>query len=75
VHAVYERKIDVAAERKRLEKELEKLEKQTAGNQQRLNDQRFLDKAPPHVVEGLRRQTEELVVLRTKTKAKLDELK
>jgi valyl-tRNA synthetase len=74
VHAIYEKKIDVAAERERLTKEFEKMEKQLASAQARLGDEQFLSKAPPHVVEGLRKQVEELTVLREKILAKLKEL-
>ena len=74
VHAIYERKIDVAAERERLNKELEKIEKQLAGAQARLGDEQFLGKAPAKVVEGLRKQAEESMVLREKTLAQLKEL-
>jgi len=74
VHAIYEKKIDVAAERERLTKELEKIEKQLASAQARLSDQQFLSKAPSHVVEGLRKQVEEWTVLRDKILAKLKEL-
>jgi valyl-tRNA synthetase len=74
VHVVYEKKIDVAAERERLKKELEKIEKQLASAQARLGDEQFLSKAPAHVVEGLRRQVEELAILREKILAKLKEL-
>jgi valyl-tRNA synthetase len=74
VHAIYEKKIDVAAERERLTKELEKIEKQLTGAQARLGDERFLSKAPSHVVEGLRKQAEELTMLREKILAKLREL-
>jgi valyl-tRNA synthetase len=74
VHVVYEKKIDVAAERKRLTKELEKIEKQLASAQARLGDEQFLKKAPPHVVEGLRKQVEEAATLRDKIVAKLKEL-
>ncbi len=74
VHAIYEKKIDVAAERERLTKELEKIEKQLASAQARLGDEQFLSKAPSHVVEGLRRQVEEWTVLRDKILAKLKEL-
>jgi valyl-tRNA synthetase len=74
VHAIYEKKIDVAAERARLTKELEKIEKQLASAQARLGDEQFLSKAPPHVVEGLRKQVEELTILREKIVAKLKEL-
>ena len=74
VHVIYERKIDVAAECERLKKELEKLEKEYANNQKQLGNEQFLAKAPPKVVEGLRRRAEELVVLLDKTKSKLKEL-
>src|SRR6202521_2625621 len=66
VRVIYEKKIDVAAERERLTKELEKIEKQLAGAQARLGDEQFLTKAPAHVVEGLRKQVEERATLRDK---------
>jgi valyl-tRNA synthetase len=74
VHAIYEKKIDVAAERERLKKELEKIEKQLAGAQARLGDEQFFKKAPAHVVEGLRKQVEEQTILRNKIVARLKEL-
>jgi valyl-tRNA synthetase len=74
VHAIYEKKIDVAAERERLTKEMEKIEKQLVSAQARLGDEQFLSKAPPHVVEGLRNQVEESTILRQKIVARLNEL-
>jgi valyl-tRNA synthetase len=74
VHVVYERRIDVAAERERLTKELEKLEKEFANNQRQLSNEQFLAKAPEKVVEGLRRREQELVGLRDKIRRQLDEL-
>jgi len=74
VLAIYEKKIDVAAERARLTKELEKIEKQLASSQGRLGDEQFLKKAPAPVVEGLRKQVEESTILREKIVAKLKEL-
>jgi valyl-tRNA synthetase len=74
VHVVYEKKIDVAAERERLSKELEKIEKQLAGSQTRLGDEQFLSKAPAKVVEGLRKQVEEAMVLQEKMLGQLKEL-
>jgi valyl-tRNA synthetase len=74
VHVVYEKKIDVAAERERLRKELEKIEKQLGSAQARLGDEQFLGKAPAKVVEGLRKQVEEATILREKMLAKLKEL-
>ena len=73
VHVVYEKKIDAAAERERLKKELDKIEKQLASAQARLGDAQFLSKAPAHVVGGLRKQVEELTILREKILAKLKE--
>ncbi len=74
VHAIYEKKIDVAAERERLTKELEKIEKEQANGQRQLSNEQFLAKAPAKVVEGLKARAEELRVLREKTLAKLKEL-
>jgi valyl-tRNA synthetase len=74
VHAIYEKKIDVAAERERLSKELEKIEKEQANGQRQLSNDQFLAKAPAKVVEGLKTRAEELRVLQEKTLAKLKEL-
>jgi valyl-tRNA synthetase len=74
VHLVYEQKIDVAAECERLEKELEKLEKDIASGHSRLENETFRAKAPAHVVEGLRKQVHENEVLREKTQSKKKEL-
>src|SRR6185503_18694969 len=52
----FEKQIDVAAERERLQKELAKYEKNFAAAKHRLSDQSFLSKAPTHIVEGLRKQ-------------------
>jgi valyl-tRNA synthetase len=75
VHVAYERKIDVAAERMRLTKELEKVEKEQANGERQLSNAQFLAKAPAKVVEGLKARAEELRVLREKTLAKLKELR
>jgi valyl-tRNA synthetase len=75
VHIVYERKIDVAAERERLMKDLEKIEKEFANNQRQLGNEQFLAKAPEKVVEGLRGRAQELIGLRDKIKSQLVELK
>ncbi|HEY5056026.1 MAG TPA: valine--tRNA ligase [Acidobacteriaceae bacterium] len=74
VAVVYERKIDVTAERERLTKELAKLEKQIAANEARLADESFTGKAPAHIVDGLRKQTADLITLRDKTRDGLDGL-
>ena len=74
VRMVYEKKIDIVAERERLMKELEKMEKEIANGQRQLSNEGFLAKAPANVVEGLRKRAGELVGLREKTKSKLEEL-
>ena len=74
VYAIYEKKIDVAAERERLTKELEKIEKEQANGQRQLANEQFLAKAPAKVVEGLKARAEELKVLQEKAQAKLKEL-
>ncbi|HLX83235.1 MAG TPA: valine--tRNA ligase [Terriglobales bacterium] len=74
VRILYERKVDVAAERERLAKELERIEKEQANGQRQLANEQFLAKAPAKVVEGLKARAEELRVLQEKARAKLKEL-
>ena len=74
VSVLYEKKIDVAAERDRLSKELKKLESEFSNAQRQLGNQNFLAKAPAPVVEGLRRRTAELEQLVPKTRVALEEL-
>ena len=74
VHVIYERKIDVTVERERLKKEFERLEKAIANGQRQLGNEQFLAKAPQNVVENLRKQQQELAVLREKTEVKMKEL-
>jgi valyl-tRNA synthetase len=57
-----------------LTKERDKLEKEFANNQRQLGNQQFLAKAPPKVVEGLRRRAEELTVLLEKSGKQAEEL-
>src|SRR5262249_19199021 len=71
---VFERKVDDAAGRERLSKELKRLEGQLANTQRQLGNQQFLSKAPAHVVEGLRKQEAELKLLIEKIKKSLDNL-
>ena len=74
VHVVYEKKIDVAAERQRLTKELEQMEKEIANSTRQLGNEQFLAKAPAKVVEGMRQRLAELEVLREKVQSSLDQL-
>ncbi len=74
VHLIYEKKIDVAAECERLKKELEKIEKETANLQKQLENEKFLAKAPSHVVEKMRMRLGELGALQGKTATKQTDL-
>ena len=75
VRVIFEQKVDPAAERDRLSKDLAKLEKEFGNNQRQLGNEQFLSKAPAHVVEGLRRREGELKVLIEKTNSALAALK
>jgi valyl-tRNA synthetase len=70
----YERKVDVAAERDRLQKEISKLERELANAQRQLGNDSFLSKAPANVVEGLRKRSAEVQVLLDKGRSALSEL-
>ena len=74
VHVIYERKIDVTAECERLKKEMEKIENGIASADRQLGNEQFLAKAPAKVVENLRKQQQELAVLRGKTLSQMKEI-
>jgi valyl-tRNA synthetase len=71
VAVVYEKKIDVAAERERHIKDIAKYEKGLASAERQLQNESFLKKAPPQVVEGLKKQETEMRLLLDKAKAAL----
>jgi len=74
VAVIYEREIDVPAERERLTKEIAKLEKSVASADRQLTNPTYLEKAPAAVVDGLRKQAEENRQLLAKAKAALEAL-
>ncbi len=74
VQVVYERQIDVAAERERLTKDLAKYEKGLQAAERQLGNEAFMGKAPAHIVDGLRKQSTETRLLYEKTKAALEAL-
>ncbi len=74
VKVIFERKIDVAAERERLTKEREKLDKEFGNAERQLGNEGFLAKAPAKVVEGLKTRREELKTLIAKNQQALDQL-
>jgi valyl-tRNA synthetase len=74
VSVIYEKKIDVAAERERLTKDIARYEKGLAAAERQLGNEAFLAKAPAHVVEGLKKQEAETRLLLEKAKAALEAL-
>ena len=74
VQVIYERQIDVAAERERLTKDLAKYEKGLQAAERQLGNEAFMGRAPAHIVEGLRKQAAETRLLYEKTRAALDGL-
>jgi len=74
VRVVYEKKIDIEAERKRLAKELAGAEKEKANIDGQLGNVEFLSKAPAHVVEKMRLRAQELIVLIEKIRSSLNSL-
>ena len=74
VGVLYERTIDVPAERERLTKDIAKYEKGLAAAERQLGNEAFLAKAPAHVVEGLKKQESETRLLLKKAKAALNVL-
>jgi valyl-tRNA synthetase len=71
VAVIYERQIDVAAERERLEKDLVKLNKGILAAEKQLNNEGFVARAPAHIIEGLKKQYAETTALREKAEAAL----
>ena len=71
VQVIYERQIDVAAERERLTKDLARYEKGLQAAERQLGNEAFMAKAPAHIVEGLRKQSTETRLLHDKAAAAL----
>jgi valyl-tRNA synthetase len=74
IAVIYERQIDVAAERERLTKDLSKFEKGLIAAERQLGNEAFMAKAPAHIVDGLRKQAAETKMLHDKAKAALEAL-
>jgi valyl-tRNA synthetase len=71
VAVVYERQIDVAAERERLLKDIAKFDKGLQAAERQLGNEGFVAKAPAHIVEGLKKQAAETRALKEKAEAAL----
>ncbi len=74
VRVQYQRVVDVAAECERLLKEIARLEKGAAAAERQLGNAGFVAKAPPHIVEGLKKQASETATLLERARAVLAEL-
>jgi valyl-tRNA synthetase len=74
VRVIYERKIDVSAERDRLNKELAEMTGEIGRVTAQLGNETFLAKAPATVIEGFKQRQAELEVLIAKAQSALDEL-
>ena len=75
VAVVYERTVDVAAERERLTRDISKYEKGLSAADARLGNDTFLSKAPQHIVDGLKRQEAETRLLLNKAREALGALR
>jgi len=71
VAVLYERQIDVAAERERLTKDLAKFTKGLEAAEKQLNNEGFLARAPQHIIDGLKKQQAETLALKQKAEAAL----
>jgi valyl-tRNA synthetase len=74
VTVIYEKQLDIPAERERLTKDLAKFEKEMESKQKQLQNDGFLAKAPVKVVDGLRARADELDALIEKARTALKSL-
>jgi valyl-tRNA synthetase len=74
VDLIYERHVDIEAERERLTKDMLKFEKEMESKQSQLQNAAFLAKAPQKIAAGLRTRADELGVLIEKTRTALQTL-
>ncbi len=74
VAVVYERTIDVVAERERLTKDIARYEKGLAAAERQLGNEGFLAKARAQVVEGLKKQEAETRLLLEKARTAMEAL-
>ena len=66
--------LDLAAERARLAKDLAAAEKELAGNEAKLANQKFTDRAPADVVAGVRTRRDAAAAEITRIRARLGAL-
>jgi valyl-tRNA synthetase len=71
VAVIYERQIDVPAERERLTRDLAKFTKGLEAAEKQLSNEGFMARAPQHIVDGLKKQHAETLALKQKAEAAL----
>jgi valyl-tRNA synthetase len=71
IAVLYQRQIDVPAERERLTRELARLTKGLEAAERQLGNGGFVARAPAHIVSGLQKQAAETRALKEKTEAAL----
>jgi valyl-tRNA synthetase len=74
VHVPLAGLIDIAKEEERLRKELTRVESEIGASDSKLSNEKFLSKAPEHVVRMTREKREELLYKAEKLKHSLDQL-
>jgi valyl-tRNA synthetase len=74
VGVVYERTVDVVGERERLTKEVAQWQKVVDASSVRLGDEKFLSKAPAHIIEGAKKQQAEAKQMLDNARAALSAL-
>ena len=74
VGSSYAKQIDIAVERERLRKKLERYEKVLINAERQLSNEAFLAKAPEKVVSGLKKQASEASTLRQETLDAIEKL-
>jgi valyl-tRNA synthetase len=71
VAVLYERQIDIPAERERLTKDIAKFNKGIEAANKQLTNEGFTSRAPAHIIEGLKKQFAETTALKEKAEAAL----
>jgi valyl-tRNA synthetase len=75
VAVIYERKVDVGAERERLEKDYQKYVSELEGKKKQLANSGFTSKAPAEIVDGMKKRASELEDLIEKNRSAIAQLK
>jgi valyl-tRNA synthetase len=60
VHVLLEGLIDFEEERKRIKKEMKKIEREMGGSNKKLSNKAFLEKAPKEIVDGVKERVLEM---------------